>query len=295
VDLSTDLLKLLPSDDDVQRYREDGYYLSKRIFSEAEIDAAVEGSERFYGGQLDGCDLPAICDYMDKYGPKGDYGRGMRKHDYASFVCRPLAALVRKPILGAIAARLQGVPVIRLWHDQLLLKPPDSGGAAPVVGWHTDRQYWKCCTSEQMLTAWIPFHDCDAAMGTISFVPNSHQWPDNSDHLDFWGQDLENLEKRIATGGRKVSKVPANLKKGQVSFHHCLTIHGSGPNRSRAPRRSIAVHLQDGDNRYQDAAYPDGRRFQHYNMVLARECSGVPDFADPDAFPTLFDGRGAVQ
>jgi ectoine hydroxylase-related dioxygenase (phytanoyl-CoA dioxygenase family) len=33
------------------------------------------------------------------------------------------------------------------------------------------------------------------------------------------------------------------LKAGQVSFHHSLTFHGSGPNLSDQPRRCVILHM----------------------------------------------------
>ena len=44
-------------------------------------------------------------------------------------------------------------------------------------------------------------------------------------------------------------EVPVILKAGQASFHDCMTLHGSGPNRSTRPRRSIAVHMMSGGTR----------------------------------------------
>ena len=42
--------------------------------------------------------------------------------------------------------------------------------------WHIDKHYWQTCTSEKMLTAFIPFHDCGEEMGTITMVDGSNNW-----------------------------------------------------------------------------------------------------------------------
>jgi ectoine hydroxylase-related dioxygenase (phytanoyl-CoA dioxygenase family) len=283
-ELTPEQLTLLPNEEDVAFYHDHGYYVSKKLFSDEEIDAAVQGSERFYARALDEPEVP----FGDQWRPNGDYGSGLRKHDYASFFNRELAQVTRSPLIGAVAARLAATSAIRLWHDQLLYKPVDRPDTRSNVGWHTDRGYWKTCTSANMLTAWIPFHDCDADMGTIAMIDGSHRWPDNTTNLNFFQSDLEALEREFDTGGQPIVKVPINLKKGEVSFHHCLTIHGSGPNRGCAPRRSIAVHLQDADNRYQEYSFPDGRHATHGNDALARSVNGVPDYTDPRYFPTLW-------
>ena len=281
--LTEEQIALLPTDDEVRAYHQHGWYHSKAIFTEEEIDEARHGSERFYACDLDDPNIAGL----DRFKPKGEYA-GLRKHDYASLFNKELTALVRHPLLAAVAARLAETPEIRLWHDQLLYKPTDDPQKKSNVGWHTDRKYWQICTSENMLTAWIPFHDCDDAMGTITMIDGSHRWPDNSSALDFGSSDLEGLEKKFDTGGQEVVKVPMNLKKGQVSFHHCLTIHGSGPNRSSSPRRSIAVHLQDADNRWRDYRSPDGRPAPHGNDALVRCQDGHPDYTDPQICPVLY-------
>ncbi len=275
---------LLPTDDEVRAYREHGWYHSKTLFSDAEIDAALAGSERFYRGEYDDPGIPALAPWR----PRGNPAPGLRKNDFASFYSRELIALTRHPLLAAVAARLAETPEIRLWHDQLLYKPSDDPQKKANVGWHTDRGYWKTCSSPNMLTAWIPFHDCGDEMGTITMFDGSHRWPDNTESLDFFSSDLEGLEKKFQTGGHELVRVPMNLKKGQVSFHHCLTVHGSGPNRSSQPRRSIAVHLQDEANRWQEYHFADGALATHPDDDLVRQVDGHPDYTDPAICPRLY-------
>jgi ectoine hydroxylase-related dioxygenase (phytanoyl-CoA dioxygenase family) len=156
------------------------------------------------------------------------------------------------------------------------------------VGWHTDRQCWRTCTSLEMLTAWVPFHDVVATSGSITFIDGSHRR--QADGLDFFDQDLNRQETALAAAaGRPLVTVPAVLKRGQVSLHHCRTVHGSGPNRSAQPRRSLAIHLQPSDNRYQRQTLPDGRPACHRNDDLCRRADdGTPDYTEPALFPVLW-------
>jgi hypothetical protein len=282
--LSPEQIALLPSDQDVARYEERGYYLSPVILSDEQIDAAIAGSERFYAGEVTDPGIAAL----ERYRPTGAAREGLRKNDYASFFCPELAALTRQPILGAIAARLAGTPSIRLWHDQLLYKPTDRPEQLARVGWHTDRQYWMCCSSDAMLTAWIPFHDCDAEMGSIAFVEGSQHWTEPSKGLNFFSSDLEAIEEGFASGGRPVVKSTMTFRKGQVSFHNCRTIHGSGPNVRSDPRRAIAVHLQDEANRYREYVGDNGQLARHPNDALCRHVDSVPDYTDPTICPVLY-------
>jgi hypothetical protein len=57
--------------------------------------------------------------------------------------------------------------------------------------------YWQTCTSERMLTAFIPFHDCGAEMGTITMIGGSNHWreiegDDSTRHFD--QRDREELD-----------------------------------------------------------------------------------------------------
>jgi len=268
---------LLPDEAAVAFYRQHGYYISPRIFSDVELERALAGSERYYTGERD----RLLPDGSGAGGIRDDHGNALRKNDYASLQNDALAAIVRKPVLGAIAARLCGARAVRLWHDQLLYKPPCGGSAVSNVGWHTDRGYWKSCTSCEMLTAWVPFHRIDESLGPMYVIDGSHRFPDNTEHLDFFEPDLEKLEAQFVTGGMPVRKVPMLLDRGQVSFHHCLTIHGSGPNVAAVPRRSIAIHLQPEENRHSGLA-------SHGNDRLVRRINGVPDYTDPAVCPTLW-------
>src|SRR5919109_2177303 len=98
---------------------------------------------------------------------------------YVSLQNKQLRNVVRTQIIAAAAAKLAGTHTIRLFRDQLIYKPPEEQGSQTFVGWHVDRAYWLMCTSENMLTAWVPFHDCDEDMGTLIMLDGSHTWPDN--------------------------------------------------------------------------------------------------------------------
>ncbi|HEY9290005.1 MAG TPA: phytanoyl-CoA dioxygenase family protein [Microlunatus sp.] len=268
---------LLPSSEDVQSYRDHGFWISPMIIPGEILDAAELGMRRYYDGDLDSTGV-----HPPEWRPAP--GDGLRKDDYSSFCVDELAQLVRYPMIGATAARLSSASGIRLWHDQLLYKPVDGPGTQANVGWHTDRQYWTCCSSTEMLTAWVAFHDVAPEGGSVSFFDRSHTW-DISD-LDFFSQDLDGMESSARAQGFSVTIRPTTMKRGQVSFHHCRTVHGSGPNRSTEPRRSIAIHLQPTTNHVQ--VNTDGTIAPHRNNTLARRAGAVPDYADERIFPLLW-------
>ena len=165
-----------------------------------------------------------------------------------------LAKILRKPLIGAVAARLAQADEIRIFQSTLIYKPPIAGEPSNIVPWHFDKHYWSSSSSERMLTAFIPFHDCPPEMGTITMVDGSHRWKeigsDDTVVRHFAERDRSQLDQMLAENaaynGAEVVKIPIIIPRGHMNFHHCRTYHGSGANVSDRPRRAISLHLQDG-------------------------------------------------
>ena len=277
-----------PDDDDVAFYAEHGWWISPKVFSDDFIDAAVDAAERFYRAR------DRTLPFEDGYSnwTEDDGFDVVRNNEFVSLQSDDLRTVVCQPVLGAMAARLAGTAGIRLLDDQLVYKPPSAPGAKTAVGWHADHAYWGTCSSDRLLTAWIPFHDVDEETGTLAVLDGSHRWPE-TEHVRFFNDaDLDAVERRFAADGRTVTRVPLRLRKGQVSFHHGWTLHASYPNTSARVRLALAAHLQDVDNRYQPAQTPDGRPIRMFDEQLCRvQPNGEPDFSDPDVFPTIWPVR----
>lgn len=263
----------------------DGFLVVRDLVPASVLDAAERGMSRYYAGDVDR-PFPGRTRYDDYDWTPAD-GDVLRKNDYTSRMVDELRALVEWPGIAAFAAGLAGADGIRLWHDQLLYKPPSTDRDHGNVGWHTDRQYWRSCSSEEMLTCWVPFHDCDEATGGVSFVAGSHAWPDQGG-LDFFDPDLARQEAALGASGRAVRKVVPRLRRGDVTFHHSRTVHGSGANRTAAPRRSMAIHLQPSGNEWTRALDAAGEPAYHRNDELVRSVHGHPDYADPRICPELW-------
>jgi ectoine hydroxylase-related dioxygenase (phytanoyl-CoA dioxygenase family) len=283
--LSVEEQRLLPSDEDVAFYREHGWYISKKILSDDIVDEAMAGSRRHFAGERD-VPLRVSSGYSDWRPGDGD---GVRNCEYVTLQNCQVRKLVERPILGAIAAKLCGSRAVRLFDDQLIYKPPAAHDATSVVGWHSDRAYWMTCTSDDMLTAWIPFHDCPEQMGPLVVIDGSHKWPVSAAIRTFNENNFDELEERLGMDRAPLRKVPMILSKGRVSFHNCLTIHGSDINRSDSPRISLAVHMQDAANRYRVYRNDKGIPWRLVNDQLCRlAADGTPDYTDPQVFPLLW-------
>jgi ectoine hydroxylase-related dioxygenase (phytanoyl-CoA dioxygenase family) len=286
--------ELLPSDEDVAFYAEHGWYLSRKLFTDEEVDGLVAASDRFYAGDRDRT-LPVRPPHLAYWEPS--HGDVQRHHDYVHYESDALARVLRKPLVGAVAARLAQANEIRVFQATMIYKPPVPGEPSNIVPWHFDRHYWATCTSERMLTAFIPFHDCDEEMGTITMVDGSHLWKEigNNDttakhFAERDNQDLEELLRQNADfNNTEVRKVPMIIPKGHMSFHHCRIYHGSKGNSSDRPRRAISLHLQDGANQYRRFELSDGSTVAYNHDVLVRKTpDGRPDYADPMYCPVIW-------
>ncbi len=272
---------------DAAFYQEHGWVTTPTVLDDALIDEALAGLEQHWTGHRDRV-LPGAGKHFADWMP-GD-GEGTRNNEYLSLQNRKVSRLAWTPTVGSIAAAAAGTSEIRLFDDQIVNKP--GGQTNAVVGWHVDADYWGTCSSKNMLTAWIPLHDCPEEMGPLVVLDGSHKWSHKVDRsiLSFHSADMDLLRRHVEGLGLEFKPVTISLQRGQFSLHHCLAIHGSYANRSDRARVALAVHLQDGANRYQPATKPDGRPVQLYNdMICAKNSAGEPDYSDASVFPTLWN------
>lgn len=138
-----------------------------------------------------------------------------------------------------------GCEGLRLWHDQVFLKPAHHPG---VVPWHADWSYWQrtapCCHA----TVFLALDDMDEENGALQYVPGSHRWP-TPPAVDFGGpvdQVLPHLSPEHRAAFRPQLQP---LRAGEALLHHAGTLHGSGPNRSPHPRRAIVLNYMAADTR----------------------------------------------
>ena len=280
--LTREQARHLPGEDDVQFYEQHGWYVTPALLPQQSIDEAVEEAARFYRGERDRS-LKIDTDYHDW---RPEHGDVLRNNEFASLQSNVFRRFVAQPIIGAVAARLARTSAIRLLDDQLIAKPPRCSSR---IGWHADGAYWSTCTSDKLLTAWVPLQDCDESMGGLVVIDGSHQWPGVEHLRNFNDPDFFRLEDRFRAEGHVVRKIPLVLRKGQISFHHRRTVHGSDVNSSGILRLAIAIHLQDADNRYHAFHTPEGKPIHIHDEFLCRRlANGDPDFQDPDVFPLLW-------
>lgn len=267
--------------EDVAFYRQHGYWLSPRIFDHGALEVLRDHLERVVEGEYETKRPPLL--HTPAPGDLSEVVQVLNAHWADASIAR--AALDQR--LGAMAAKLAGAEGIRLFHDQLIYKPPDVGEASHI-GWHQDLGYWTCIDDQRTLTAWVALDDVDEVNGCMEVVPGSHKWGILGEN-DFRGRDLEAQIARIAArSGRAFATECCQLEAGCVSFHNGATIHGSRANRSNSPRRSLVVHM-----------IPDGTCFKGgtpaddnwYNLWIQAK-DGDP-YAGP-YFPVIYRENDAL-
>ena len=277
---------LLPTDHDIRFFNDCGYWIAGKTIGDEQLEALREAMDQVYAGRFETGHEP----WMGWWKPDGDPLQ-VRKTDQSHWANNALRALATDETIGAMAARLMNTREVRLWHDQLLYKPGHGNckvSDAGNVGWHQDFNYWQC-TVPDLVTAWVAFDDVPVKKGCMRFVRGSNRWG-LLNFSDFFNTNLAEMERRIRQQvGSEFEFVPAEMQAGQVSFHHCMTIHGSGPNSTAQPRRSMAIHLMPQHACYVGGSLSDG----HMNaLLMLRHGRKEGDLFKGDSWPVVYRAQG---
>lgn len=238
------------------RFEREGFFIVPSVL-DADLLARVRRRiDAVYAGEYETGIPPAGVPKSSKEPPKS-----LVKIDNAHRSDRTIHELVSHPAIGAWAAALTGGQMVQVFATQLLIKPPGGQGGVNV-GWHQDQEYWDHALEGEVFTAWVAISDVTLDSGPMRFVRESNHWG-LLKAGDFFSDNLDALKQRIRerSGGGAWDEVAAVLAPGGVSFHHRLTVHGSGQNVSTSPRVSFAIHLRTEKSgvragvKWQDAGY----------------------------------------
>ncbi len=142
------------------------------------------------------------------------------------------------------ASQLLGNKPVRFWHDQLFYKPAKKGG---VVAWHQDYSYWTRTKPIAHLTCWCGLDDSTKENGCLQYIAGSHRW--GLLPKPVIAGELQGIKDFLSEEQKKKFATPqyAEVKAGEAIFHHPLTLHGSGENKSDKPRRAFVINvIEDG-------------------------------------------------
>lgn len=267
--------KITPQDKET--FERDGYWISPKLIDDEQIERLRRAHDRIWSGDYDGDGEPMNHFRLH---PNPD---SLRKFDNGWWINDEIQAVVTDPFIGELAADLLDTDEIRLWHDQVIYKP--GVGDKPTrdgnVGWHQDYGYWQSSDNPNMVTVWIALQDTDLTNGGMMTILGSNHWGLVPESDSFFNPNMEELKDKYSNGREWVEE-PCILKAGQASFHHGLTFHGSGANRTNEPRLSVVAHLMPGGTSYRARV----QRHENVRLLGPRPVNGQP-FAN-DYFPVLF-------
>jgi len=264
----------------IAEYWERGYWVGPQLFDEDQVQRLRQAHERLWAGQHD-YEVPSIYGWTARDLTSPD----IRQQVDAFYLNAEMRKAILSPLIGKIAARLMRTDSVRLWHDQALYKPGTGGKEQVIagnVGWHQDYGFWQSCSTDNMCSAWVALQDTDLTNGAMRMVVGSHQWGllegSNNDKKDMdWWKDYFSKQAR-----GEWHEEPVLLKAGQVSFHHALTFHGSGPNNTDQPRLCVISHMMPGDTVYRAG------RPQHPNLALLGPNAYDGQPFNSDFFPLMW-------
>lgn len=151
-------------------------------------------------------------------------------------------AMVNSPALCAIAAQLMEGPS-SVYMPFTAVK---SGGGGGKFHFHQDNQYTRYTDGMKGINIWFALCDMTPENGCLQVVPRSHlrgtlsrqsgdasTGPVKSDHADFLDAPQDFL--------------PVRMRAGDAIAFSRITVHGSGPNNTFAPRLGYAVQFFRND------------------------------------------------
>ncbi|CAF1194711.1 unnamed protein product [Adineta steineri] len=126
--------------------------------------------------------------------------------------------------------------------DHAILKPP-SVNSLPTP-WHQDEAYWDPTFTYESLGVWVALQPVSVENGCMQFIAGSHR---TSDVLPHHTQNnnprIHGLEVDNPSDYQK-NIISCPLPIGGATFHHCRTLHYTGPNCSNEPRRAYTLQFQ---------------------------------------------------
>ena len=221
-------MALVLTDDQIARYRAEGWLSPLDVLTETEV---AEARARLEGFEVEHGNIT---------------GRPERSRAYLPFAW--VDVIMRSPRLVDMVEDLIG-PDILCWNAILWVKEP---GAGSFVGWHQDVTYWGL-DNRELVTVWVALSNADEEAGCLRVLPGSHRTTFEHDET----YDPDNLLTRgqHINGIDPADTVAMPLRPGQASFHNVGTAHGSGQNNSADRRIGLSLHYMPTHTRQTLAAW----------------------------------------
>jgi ectoine hydroxylase-related dioxygenase (phytanoyl-CoA dioxygenase family) len=248
----------------VEQFYRDGYLKFGKVIESDEVERLRAGLARVIEDELtreDDAGLPLEFAYGHARKASGARAEGRAIHQFVNMwkvVPEYRALLHNARIVGAVRD-LMAVERVRIWHDQVISKPPGDNGHFAC---HHDFYFWPL-DRPSMISCWLALDDATPDNGCMHVVPGSHRDPRFQPADCDLAADLHlspvpmgpgepgSLYGEIRTWMPDRAK-PVELKAGECMFHHCLNYHMTPRNITDRQRRAFVMIFM-----------PDGTRYKH--------------------------------
>jgi len=210
------------TDKELKNYKDDGYVAPIDVLSLEEVK-----------------EIKKEIEYIEKKWPDELVGLGRNNVHYISPIFDKVCH--NSKILDAVES-IVGKDIL-VGGTTLFIKEPDKKG---FVSWHQDARYIGF-EPYNWVTAWLAITEANEENGCMRMWSGSHKGK-VKDHKDTYN------ENNLLTRGQTVQNVPIEktapniLKAGQLSLHHPMIVHGSGPNKSNKRRIGFVIQSYIGTN-----------------------------------------------
>jgi ectoine hydroxylase-related dioxygenase (phytanoyl-CoA dioxygenase family) len=244
-----------------------GYVVIRQLFSDEAIQPLRQRADEIATGKA-----PHVPDDCVQVEPKIQHGEvtvedrvlSIRKLYKLHWVDDVMQAHATHPKIVDIIEDLFDWPNIKVYNDQLFMKAPQHGSRQ---GYHQDSQSWKqWIFPHDLISCWAALDDATIENGCLWMIPGSHK----SGLLDRERlREIEQMAQEEKLGEAGLREDPVELKAGDCSFHHSLTLHCSHANRSSRRRRGYATHYMRSESQYVGTD-----KKPKYILVRGREFAG---------------------
>jgi phytanoyl-CoA hydroxylase len=258
------------TEDEIARFHRDGYMKFRRVLDDAAIERLRTALDRTIVQELereDFSELPPEFAYGHARKGEGAESWGTRAiHQFVNMwkVVPEYRELLDHPTITSAVRDLMGVERVRLWHDQIISKPP---GDNAKFAFHHDFYFWPL-DRPRMITCWLALDDATVDNGCMHVIPGSHRDPrfqptdaDLSEDIHLAPAPLGpgepgSLYQEVRTWDREHA-TPVELKAGECMFHHCLNYHFTPRNVTDRQRRAFVLIFMPDGTRYKHAQSPN--------------------------------------
>lgn len=138
--------------------------------------------------------------------------------------------------LGQLVADILQVSSVRVYHDDFLCKEPGCGRTP----WHYDGHHYPIA-SNNVGTMWIPLQPTPKEMGSLELAKGMETYKLIKEiPFDKFARGYDRaISEMLQEHGIVIDREPFQI--GEITFQHCLNVHGAGANRTTQQRIAFGI------------------------------------------------------